>query len=312
MRFRRYALERIVATVGMLFVAVGVAFLICHVIGFRAARGQVLDPDPQIAANRAHYVHQSFGDFLWQMVGHGSLGHSLFTGESVAAPVLRATTVTLSLVAWALFLGLLVAVPLGLAWERRPRWTRWFAPPFVYVAVSLLPIWVGLELSFYLGYDWELFPISGYADFFYPPPGPPGGPVQWAYHLILPGFVLGLPVAAVYTRVVRALARRVRRASDRAPAAERAEAARRARTAALVTLLKGLLRDVGLLIGAAVFVETIFSLPGLGRTVILAASSADAPFVEGTLVLATVIAVTIHLVGNLLGGAVSRYWRLGS
>jgi peptide/nickel transport system permease protein len=312
MRFRRYALERIVATVGMLFVAVSVAFLICHVIGFRAARGQVLDPDPQIAASRAHYAHQSFGDFLWQMIGHGSLGHSLFTGEGVVGPVLRATTVTLSLVAWALFIGLLVAVPLGLAWDRKPRWTRWFAPPFVYLAISLLPIWVALELGLHLGHEWDVFPTAGYADFFYPPQGVPGGPVQWAYHLILPGFVLGLPIAAIYTRVIRALARDVRRAGDKASPDERPEAVRSARATAFVVLFKGLLRDVGLLIGATVFVESVFSLPGLGQAMIVTASTADAPFVEGILILATVVAVTIHLAGNLLGGGLSRQWRLGS
>jgi peptide/nickel transport system permease protein len=312
MRFRRYAIERIVATVGMAFLAVSVAFLICHVIGFRAARGQMLDSDPQIAANRAHYAHQSFGDFLWQMIGHGSLGHSLFTGEGVAGPVLRATTVTLSLVAWALFIALLIAVPLGLVWDRKPRWTRWFASPFVYLAISLLPIWVALELGLHLGLEWDVFPTAGYADFFDPAQGAPGGPVQWAYHLILPGFVLGLPVAAIYTRVIRALARDVRRAGDKASPEERPEAVRSARATAFVVLFKGLLRDVGLLMGAAVFVESGFDLPGLGRTVVLVASSADAPFVECTLIVATVVAVTIHLAGNLLGSALSRQWRLGS
>ncbi len=193
-----------------------------------------------------------------------------------------------------------------------PRWTRWFAAPFVYLAIGVLPIWVAIELSFYLGYDWGLFPTAGYADFFDPPHDVPGGPVQWAYHLMLPGFVLGLPVAALYTRVTRALARNVRRAGEETPEAERAEAVRSARTTAGITFAKGLLRDVGLLIGAALFVETAFNLPGFGRTMIVFASLTAAPAVEGILIFATVVAVTIHLAGNLIGGAASKQWRHGS
>jgi peptide/nickel transport system permease protein len=313
MRFRRYALERIVATIAVLFLAVTAAFVICHVIGFRRLPRDVLNGDPAVAANYAHFVHQSFGDFLWQMIGHGSLGRSFFTGESAATLALEAAPVTLSVVAWGLFIGLLIAVPLGLAWDREPRWTRWWAPVFVYLAIGLLPVFAAMELGLHLGHDWELLPVGGYADFFDPPEGLPGGPVQWAYHLILPGFVLGLPIAAIYSRVVRAMARNVRRAREETPEADRVEAVRSARTTGLIVVAKGLLRDVGLLIGAAAFVESGFGLPGLGRTVVVATTGfGDAPLVEGTLILATVIAVTIHLAGNLIGGGAGKQWRSGS
>nr|MBA3718159.1 hypothetical protein [Actinomycetota bacterium] len=57
MRFRRYALERIVATVALLFLAVTGAFVICHVIGFRRL-GEMPSVDPHFAANRSQYMHQ--------------------------------------------------------------------------------------------------------------------------------------------------------------------------------------------------------------------------------------------------------------
>src|SRR4029079_11723241 len=89
-----------------------------------------------------------------------------------------ASLVTLSIVGWTIFIGLMIAVPLGLLWEYRARWTRWVAIPFVYLAASLLTIWVAIELSRYLIEDWEIFPFGGYTNFV-------DGPIDWAYHLIL-------------------------------------------------------------------------------------------------------------------------------
>ncbi len=163
MRFRRYAIERTVAALAALFLAVVVVFVICHALGLRGPASEA-----RRAANYASYVHEDFGDYLWRLAGHASLGRSSFGGD-VAALSFKAATVTLSLVFWALFIGLLLAVPLGLAWSGWPRWTRLIGRPFAYVAGSLLIIWVGLYASLYLGHRWGTFPVSGYADFFDPP-----------------------------------------------------------------------------------------------------------------------------------------------
>src|SRR5919204_3713932 len=110
MRFRRYAVERIAAAVAGLFLAVVAVFLACHVLGFE------LSPTAGAAVRAAHarYADESFGDFLWRLIGHASLGRSFFGNVDIASTSFKAATVTLSLVAWALFIGLLLAVPLAL------------------------------------------------------------------------------------------------------------------------------------------------------------------------------------------------------
>jgi peptide/nickel transport system permease protein len=307
-RFRRYAAERIAATLGVFALAVVGTFVICHIIGPISLQGAGVDPDVRVRLFA--YAHESFGDFLSRLFS-GSLAQSLY-GSQPDASIPDASLVTLSLVGWAIFIGLLVAVPLGLLWERKPRRIRFVATPFVYLAASLLPVWVALELGRYLGVDWDIFPVGNYADFFSPPEGPPGGPLEWAYHLILPAFVLSLPFAAIYTRVVRAAARDVRRVRAAAPAEERDEAVGTARRTGLIMIGKGLLRDVGYLMGAAVFMEVVFNLPGLGRTLVTATFTSDTPVIESVLIFGTLIAVAIHLLGGLVGGAVNRQWRLGS
>jgi peptide/nickel transport system permease protein len=304
-RFRRYALERIVAAVGVYCLAVVGTFVICHVIGPMKLSSQ---PGRLVRARFDAYAHESFGDFLSRLFS-GSFAHSLYGFEP---SVTDASLVTLSLVGWAIVVGLVIAAPLGFLWEWRPRWTRFVAAPFVYLAASMLTIWVALELNYYVAFKWDLFPTGGYANFFGAPAGMPGGAIDWADHLFLPAFVLCLPFAALYTRIIRAMVRNVRTARADAAEEERARAADAARRAGLVTTAKGLLRDVGWLIGLALFVEVGFNLPGLGQTMTLAAEQADTPVLESVLVFATLVAVGIYLFGTLLGGAVSAKWRAGA
>lgn len=77
---------------------------------------------------------------------------------------------------------------------------------------------------------------------------------------------------------------RLHRARAEASAEARQEAGERARRAGLVTIAKGLLRDIGWLIGLSLFVEVGFQLPGLGRTMQLATFSADTPLIENVLI----------------------------
>jgi len=300
--YRRYALERIGAALGVLCLAVVGIFVICHVIGPIELKSNAADP--RVYGRYHSYAHESFGDYLWRLIS-GSLAPSLYARRVVGYSITDATLVTLSLVGWTVFIFLLIGVPLGFLWDWRPRWTRLVAVPFAYLAASLLTVWVALELDYYLGFKWDLFPVSGYVNFF-------DDPIQWAYHLILPAFVLCLPFAAIYTRVVRASFRNVRRARAGASPDERDRAVGAARRAGSITVTKGLLRDIGYLIGFALFAEVTFGLPGLGRTLELATLNADTPVVESVLVFATLVAVGIHLAGALAGGALSRQWRLGA
>lgn len=150
-------------------------------------------------------LYEQYGRFFGRLL-HGDLGTSYYNRESVRTIVGDAAPITASLVGWALFYALVIAVPLGLAWRRSPRSVGYPARAFVYLCVGALPVWVGLYLAYFIGYRLHITPATNYGDFFNTAPGIPGGPIQWAYHLALPSLTLALPVAAIYTRVVRALA----------------------------------------------------------------------------------------------------------
>jgi peptide/nickel transport system permease protein len=58
--------------------------------------------------------------------------------------------------------------------------------------------------------------------------------------------------------------------------------------------------DIGLALGGAIFTEQIFTLPGLGRTAILAIQSYDLTVVQGVVIFATLSIIIFNLIVDLL------------
>jgi len=69
---------------------------------------------------------------------------------------------------------------------------------------------------------------------------------------------------------------------------------------ALLPVVTMLGMDIGLALGGAVFTETIYSLPGLGRTAVQALGTLDLPTVEGIVVFSTLAIIVFNLIVDLL------------
>ena len=117
---------------------------------------------------------------------------------------------TASLVFGGAVFWLLLSLPIGVLSALKPRSIiDRAAMTFVLFGISAHPVWIGLILAFVFGYELRNFPIhtpiTGYCDFFNPAFGAAcGGPVQWAYHMILPWSTFMLLFAALYVRLIRA------------------------------------------------------------------------------------------------------------
>ena len=99
-------------------------------------------------------------------------------------------------------------------------------------------------------------PPTGYCNFFHAQPDC-GGALDWLSHVIVPAALLALFPAVVYARLVREGRSLIRKSKEPERAARRLA----------LPLARVVGRDFGFLIGAAVFVEAAFSLPGLGQMV---------------------------------------------
>jgi peptide/nickel transport system permease protein len=248
-----------------------------------------------------------YRSFLWEIVRHGSLGESYATRREVRDMLAGALPVTISLVVGGAVLFMLIAVPIGILSALRPRsaFDR-LAMIVVLIGVSAHPAWIGLILSYFVGFKWGLTPIGGYCDLVDPATNC-GGPAQWASHMILPWITFAMLFAALYARMVRASVLEtlnedfVRTAHAKGAPYWLVLRSHVLRNAALpVVTMLGM--DVGLAFGGAVFVEQVFGLPGMGRLAVTALPRRDLPVILGIVLTVTVAIVVFNLIVDLLYG----------
>jgi peptide/nickel transport system permease protein len=244
--------------------------------------------------------------FLGHIAGHGDLGHSLRQPLTVRQIIASALPVTASLVIGGTLLFLLLAFPIGLLSALRPRsLIDKGLMIFVLIGVSAHPVWLGLILSYFLGYKWHVFPVAGYCDFHYVPTKLCGGPRYWAYHMVLPWITFALLFAALYARMIRASVLEaidedyVRTARAKGAGSWRV-LRRHVLRNAILPVISMLGMDVGVAFGGAIFIETVFDLPGLGQVLYRAIETNDQPVIMGV---ALVVGVSVA-VANLLADLV--------
>jgi peptide/nickel transport system permease protein len=186
---------------------------------------------------------------------------------------------------------------------------------FVLIGISAHPVWIGLIFAYFIGFKWSITPITGYADFINPPLGEAGGPVQWAYHLVLPWMTFAILFAALYVRMIRANVLEtmnedyVRTARAKGAPESRVLRSHILRNAMLpVVTMLGM--DIGIALGGAVFTETVYSLPGLGRTAVGALFNYDTPTVMGVIVFACTAIIILNLIVDLLYAVIDPRIRL--
>jgi peptide/nickel transport system permease protein len=248
--------------------------------------------------------------FLKRLVYERSLGTSFITKQDVNHVVGQAAPVTASLVFGGAILWLAIGLLVGIFSALRPRsLLDRVGMVFVLIGVSAHPLWIGLIFSYFFGFKLRNFPIhtpiAGYAHMFNAPPGQPGGPVQWFYHLILPWATFAILFAALYARMIRAnVMETLNEDFVRTARAKGAPEGRVLRSHvlrnALLPVVTMLGMDIGLALGGAIFTETIYNLPGLGFQAILAVQSYDLAVVQGVVVFATLSIIVFNLLVDVL------------
>lgn len=248
-------------------------------------------------------VHE-YGAFVWRLA-HGDLGNSRVTREPVIEMIGRAAPVTGSLVLGGAVVWLLFAFPIGILSALRPRTLLDRAGMvFVLIGISAHPLWISLVLSYIFGFQLAFTPIGGYCSVF-TATETCGGPVQWAYHLILPWIAFGVVFAAIYARMIRASiietldAEHVRTARAFGMGEWRILKTQVLRNAMLpiVTMLG---MDIGIAFSGAIFVERAFGLPGIGPLLFGSLARRDLPVILGIVVLVTTAILVFNLIVDLL------------
>lgn len=322
---RSFALKRVAAGLVQLlaitFLAWALFYLVAGLTGANPAQriaGRAASPAEiksvahQLGTDRP--LWQQYGRFLWKL-GHGDFGYSYQQRRPVSDIIFPAAKTTASLVGGAAVVWLILATVVGVAGGLRPR-SLLDRGLMVLVLLGLAtPVfWVAPMLSYFLGYQptqgkvfsiplphpTTLFPIDGYVNLV-------DDPIGWAYHLTLPWLAFALSFAAVYARMIRALV--IEQIGEDYVRTARAKGASTARIlrrhiapniAPIIVTMLGL--DIGVALGGAFFVETVFGLPGLGYVGLSSIQQLDYPLTVGTITLAAIAAVAANTAADLTHG----------
>jgi peptide/nickel transport system permease protein len=297
----------------VLFIAVTlVTYVIFYIIpadparlacGQRATQDCVERAAKFLGTNQPVYVQ--YGKFLKRLVLEQNLGRSFTNRQSVNEVIGQAAPVTASLVFGGVIFWMLIAIPIGILSALRPRsLLDRTAMVFVLIGISAHPIWIGLIFAYFLGFKAGLFPITGYCDVINPT-GDCGGPVQWAWHMFLPWLTFAILFAAIYVRMIRAnvmeaLTEDYVRTARAKGAPERQVMQHHVLRNAMLPVVTMLGMDVGIALGGAVFTESVYGLPGLGRTAVQSLETFDLPTTQGIVVFATMSIIIFNLIVDLL------------
>jgi peptide/nickel transport system permease protein len=230
---------------------------------------------------------------------HGDMGISALTRAPVVDQVMTALPLTLQLT----FLGLGIAVVLSLLGGVTAAIYRDRLPDQIIRVVSLTGVaapgfWLALLMIQYLAVDLGWFPTGGYIN-------PADSFTGWLKTMTLPALALSLPVAAQLTRIVRTavveeLDKDYVRTAIGSGLPPRVVVGRNVLRNALINPLTVLGLRVGYLLGGAVVIETIFSLPGMGKLMIDAVKNGDPAVVQGVVLTTATGFVVVNLVIDIL------------
>ena len=253
-------------------------------------------------------IYEEYAEFLRKIVTQGSLGDSwVMRGQEVNDILVRAAPITLSLVIGGALLWMLIALPIGVLSAIRPRSaTSRLTTVFVLIGISAHPLWMGLMLSYLVGAKLGLTPTGGYCEVFSPATNC-GGPAQWAYHLLLPWFTFALMYAAIYTRMIRAstletLNEDYVRTARAKGAPEWLVLRSHVLRNAMLPIVTMLGMDIAVSLGATLFVETAYGLPGLGRLFATSLARRDFPVLLGITIYTTIVVVFVNFLIDVLYG----------
>src|SRR5699024_8225420 len=223
-------------------------------------------------------LRQEFGlnlpyheQYINWMVGivQGDFGKSMITGSEVLPDILNRFKLTFELTILADLISWIISIPLGIiSASKRNTKTDFGIRIFSLLGVSIPNFALATIIILVFSLVFSYSPPVGYVSLF-------ENPIKNLEIMILPAFVMGAAMAGAVMRMTRSSVLEILRQdfirTIRAKgASERLVIFKHALRNAMIPILTIIGLQVGTLLGGAVIIEQIFSLPGLGQLVLTA------------------------------------------
>ena len=291
-----YIIRRLLWGIVTLFGITVVVFFILHLSGDPAVLMLPVEATAEDIERLRHTMgfdrplYVQFWGFLWGAL-QGDFGESFRYRTSAMGVVLERVPATAILAASALFVALIISLPLGILAAIR-KGTPWdnVAMALALVGQAVPGFFLAIMMIYLFAVKLRVLPSYGFND--------------WK-SLILPSITLGVYSAASLTRMLRGNLSEVlqqdyiRTAKAKGITSTRTIIRHGLRNAVMpiVTLL-GI--QVGVLLGGSVIAETVFAWPGMGRLMVQAVLNRDYPVVQGAIFFTAVVFLVVNLIVDIL------------
>lgn len=299
-----YIIKRLLTTIPTVFGVSIIVFTLIHLIpGDPVATMLGLEADPAIIEEQRQQLGldkpllEQYLRWLGNVL-QGDLGRSIRGNQPVFSLVFEKMPATLELSFAALIVSLLIAVPTGiLSAVYKDTWVDHLSTLIALFGVSVPGFWLGLILIYIFSLKLGLVPPGGYSPFL-------ENPEMNLRYLLLPAISLGSGLAGIVARMVRATMLdvlsydyiRVARAKG---LAERVVVTKHALKNTLIPIITIVGLQIGVLLGGAVVIETVFAWPGVGKLTVDAILGRDFPVVQGATFLIAVALVLVNLLVDI-------------
>jgi peptide/nickel transport system permease protein len=312
-----YALRRVLQSIPILFI---LSILLFAMV--RAAPGGPLSTayrNPNVTKEQIAILKHQLGldqplpvqyvNWLKDML-RGDMGDSIKFRRPVADMIAERIPNTLILVGVSFLVTLIIALPVGILSARKPYSVfDYIATTLTFIGQSIPVFWLGLALIlvFYVAIQnpstgKPLFPAGGMRTI-----GAESSLTDLAWHLVLPVTALSASWAAWYSRFLRSslldvLHEDYVRTARAKGAPDRLVYYKHALRNAILPLVTLIALDLPSLFAGALFIETIFAWPGMGRLFWDAARGRDYPVLLAVVMIDAIIIIICNILADLFYG----------
>lgn len=300
---RAYLFKRTIMTVLVLLLVTTFLSVLVHIVpgdpaltllGTRAKPETVARIRAELDLDAPVYVQVR--NFTGRVL-RGDFGVDIFTGKSINHLIRSALPHTVILAWSGLTLAVLLGVPLGVYSATHPgSWLDRLTAVFSISFITIPSYVAGLFLLLIFAVRLRMLPAIGVGD--------EGDVIDYIRHLILPASALAITWIGYLARLVRASLLEVMnetyiRAAMAAGIPQRQILYKYALKNALIPTVAVLGVGIGKLMGGAVFVEIIFSRPGMGTLIFNAIEARNYPIVRAGVLVVAFLFVFANLVADL-------------
>lgn len=329
MKLGTYAVVKFLSAIPLMFILLTAIFFVMRVLPGDPVLMMVGEKAPQTEIDRIRHelgldrpIHLQFFSYLRDMVS-GDFGRSLMTKRPIIHMILETYPVSIELAIYSIFLGVILGLPIGIIGAlKSDTYIDQFLRFIVFATYSMPSFWLGMIFQIFFGLQLNLLPISGRLSVTTEIPKIIGiytidslldmnfkAFIDSIKYLVLPCSTLAIAIIPRISRIARGnMLDQMREDYITTARAKGIPESQVVYKHAFKNSLLPIITVIGLsfagLLGGTILIETVFSLPGLGRLLVTGLCSRDFPLVQAIVFIYALVVAMVNIMIDIISAII--------